>query len=81
MNPILLTVCLVAAIGLVGSLVLVFASKKLAVEEDERLADVLLAVFRRQEIARRVYRCEGRRKGRRQQAEGKKGFDESFHGK
>ena len=41
MNSIVLTVALVSAIGLVGSVVLVFASKKLAVEEDERLADVV----------------------------------------
>ena len=41
MNSIVLTVALVGCIGLVGSLVLVFASKKLAVEEDERLADVV----------------------------------------
>ena len=44
MNSILLTVALVGAIGLAGSTVLVFASKKLAVQEDERLADVIVDV-------------------------------------
>ena len=34
MNSVFLTIVLVAAIGLVGSVVLVVASKKLAVEED-----------------------------------------------
>ena len=41
MNSILLTIALVGAIGLAGSTVLVFASKRLAVDEDERLADVV----------------------------------------
>ena len=41
MNSIVLTIALVGCIGLVGSVILVFASKKLAVQEDERLADVL----------------------------------------
>ena len=41
MNPILLTVLLVGTIGLVGSIVLVVSSKVLAVEEDERLAEVV----------------------------------------
>ncbi len=41
MNSILLTVLLVGSIGLAGSVVLVIASKKLAVEEDERLAGIL----------------------------------------
>lgn len=41
MNTIVLTVALVAGIGLVGAIVLTFASKKLAVEEDERLADIV----------------------------------------
>ena len=41
MNSILLTVLLVGTIGLIGSVVLVVASKKLAVKEDERLASIL----------------------------------------
>ena len=41
MNTMLLTVALVAGMGLVGSVILVIASKRLAVEEDERLADLV----------------------------------------
>ena len=36
MNSILLTVALVAGMGLIGAVVLVVASRKLAVEEDAR---------------------------------------------
>ena len=41
MDSILLTAALIAAIGLVGSVILVVASRALAVEEDERLSDVV----------------------------------------
>lgn len=41
MDSILLTVLLVGVIGLVGSVILVIASRVLAVKEDERLADVV----------------------------------------
>lgn len=41
MNPVVLTVLLVAVIGLVGSIILVIASRAFAVEEDERLPEVV----------------------------------------
>lgn len=41
MNSILLTVALVGTIGLVGALVLVIASKRLAVDEDERVGELV----------------------------------------
>ena len=41
MNPIILTVALVAVIGLVGSIILVIASRAFAVQEDERLPEVV----------------------------------------
>ena len=47
MNSIALTIALVATIGLVGSIVLVVASKKLAVEEDERLGEILAASYKK----------------------------------
>ena len=41
MSSVLLTVALVAGMGLVGSMVLVAASKKLAVKEDSRVAEIV----------------------------------------
>ena len=41
MQSILLTVLLVAVIGLVGAIILTFASRALAVEEDPRVADLV----------------------------------------
>ena len=41
MNTMLLTVALVAGMGLVGSVILVIVSKRLAVKEDERLGDLV----------------------------------------
>ena len=41
MQSILLTVLLVAVIGLVGAIILTFASRALAVEEDTRVADLV----------------------------------------
>ena len=41
MSPMILTVALVATIGLVGSIILVVASRSLAVEEDERLVELV----------------------------------------
>lgn len=41
MNPLLLTVALIGLIGLVGSVILVVSSKALAVEEDERLGELV----------------------------------------
>ena len=41
MNSIVLTVVLVAVIGLVGSIILVLGSRAFAVEEDERLPEVV----------------------------------------
>ena len=41
MNVVILTVALVAGIGLIGSIVLVAASRKLAVEEDERIGEIV----------------------------------------
>lgn len=41
MNPIILTVALIAAIGLIGAIILVVASRAFAVEEDERLPELV----------------------------------------